>query len=461
VGVRLCSILVALSLAGASVAGCAAPTDSGAPQRLTPPMGWNSWNSGIPLTEDTVKATVDAMVYSGMRDAGYRYVNLDAGWAAPTRGPDGKLRADPKTFPHGIAALARYVHDLGMLLGLYASPYDESCGQDPRIASAGHEDTDARTFAAWGVDYLKYDWCHNDADHANQVKLFTAMRNALHATGRHIFYSINPNSSDNHHAGTAYDWSGIADMARNTTDLVPVWRSTLPPLDSSDSFLTGTYLGVPDEFHAAAPVASRARAGHFNDPDMLVVGLTWTDFFVNHLDVSRLVVSEDQLTPERLQKLRTKLALSDAEVSWRANAQPSLTESEQRAHFSLWAMLAAPLLAGNDIRTMTDQTRAILTDGDVIAVDQDPSAAPATQSPNDARVLVKPLSGSAAAVVLFNPDSQPAEITTSASAAGLQGAPCYTVRDLWAHTQSTTAGEIKRTVAPHDVAMLRIFPTCH
>jgi alpha-galactosidase len=345
-----------------------------------------------------------------------------------------------------------------MLLGLYASPYDESCGQDPRIASAGHENTDARTFAAWGVDYLKYDWCHNDADHANQVKLFTAMRDALHATGRHIFYSINPNSSDNHHAGTAYDWSGIADMTRNTTDLVPVWRDTLPPLDSSDSFLTGTYLGVPDEFRAAAPVASRSRPGYFNDPDMLDVGLTWSDFFVNHLDVSRLIVSEDQLTPERLQKLRTKLALSDAEVSWRANGQPSLTESEQRTHFSLWAMLAAPLLAGNDIRTMTDQARAILTNRDVIAVDQDPLATQATPSPNDGRVLVKPLSEDAAAILLFNPDSQPAEITTSATAAGLQGAQCYAVRDLWTHTETTTAGTITRTVAPHDVAMLRISP---
>ncbi len=460
VGVRLCSILVALSLAGASVAGCAAPTDSGAPQRLTPPMGWNSWNSGIPLTEDTVKATVDAMVYSGMRDAGYRYVNLDAGWAAPTRGPDGKLRADPKTFPHGIAALARYAHGLGMLLGLYASPYDESCGQDPRIASAGHEDTDARTFAAWGVDYLKYDWCHNDADHANQVKVFTAMRNALHATGRHIFYSINPNSSDNHHAGTAYDWSGIADMTRTTTDLVPVWRDTLPPLDNSDAFLTGTYLGVPDEFRASSPAVSRSHTGYFNDPDMLVVGLTWSDFFVNHLDVSRLIVSEDQLTPERLQKLRVKLALSDPEVSWRANVQPSLTESEQRAHFSLWAMLAAPLLAGNDIRTMTDQTRAILTNRDVIAVDQDPLAARAAPSQKDGRVLVKPLSDGAAAIVLFNPDTQPAEITTSTSASGLHGAPCYAVRDLWAHTETTTADEITRSVAPHDVAMLRISPAC-
>jgi alpha-galactosidase len=460
VGLRLCSTLAALILAGACIAGCAATTDAGAPQRLTPPMGWNSWNSGIPLTEDTVKATVDAMVSSGMRDAGYRYVNLDAGWAAPTRGPDGRLRADPKTFPHGIAALARYVHDRGMLLGLYASPYDEICGQDPRIASAGHEDTDARTFAAWRVDYLKYDWCHNDADHANQVKLFTAMRNALRATGRRIFYSINPNSSDDHHAGTGYDWSGIADMARNTTDLVPVWRNTLPPLDSSDAFLTGTYLGVPDEFRASWTVASRSRAGYFNDPDMLVVGLTWSDFFVNHLDVSRLIVSEDQLTPARLQKLRVKLALSDAEVSWRANAQPSLTESEQRVHFSLWAMLAAPLLAGNDIRTMSDQTRALLTNRDVIAVDQDPLAAQATPSPQDNRVLTKPLSDGAAAVVLFNADDKPADITTSASATGLPGAQCYAVRDLWTHVDTTTAGDITRTVAPHDVAMLRISPAC-
>ena len=459
-GLRLCAIIAALSLVGAGIAGCAAPADSGAPQRLTPPMGWNSWNSGIPLTEDTVKATVDAMVSSGMRDAGYRYVNLDAGWAAPTRGSDGRLRADPKTFSHGIAALARYVHDRGMLLGLYASPYDEICGQDPRIASAGHEDIDAKTFAAWGVDYLKYDWCRSDADHDNQVKLFTAMRNALRATGRYIFYSINPNSSSNHHAGTGYDWSGIADMARNATDLVPVWRDTLPPLDSSDAFLTGSYLGVPDEFRASSPVVSRSHAGYFNDPDMMVVGLTWSDFFINHLDFSRVIVAQDQLTPERLQKLKVKLALSNAEVSRRANAQPRLTESEQRAHFSLWAMLAAPLLAGNDIRTMSDQTRAILTNHDVIAVDQDPLAAQAAASPRDNRVLVKPLSDGAVAVTLFNADDRPIDIATSASAAGLQNARCYSVRDLWAHTETTTAGGITRTVAPHDVAMLRISPSC-
>jgi alpha-galactosidase len=261
------------------------------------------------------------------------------------------------------------------------------------------------------------------------------MRNALRATGRRIFYSINPNSSSNHHAGTGYDWSSIADMARNTTDLVPVWRNTLPPLDSSDAFLTGTYLGVPDEFRAASPVVSRSRAGYFNDPDMMVVGLTWSDFFVKHIDVN-------------------------ADSSWRAKGQPSLTESEQRAHFSLWAMLAAPLLAGNDVRTMSDQTRAILTNRDVIAVDQDPLVAQAAASPRDNRVLVKPLADGAVAVALFNAGDQPVDIATSASAAGLRGARCYAVRDLWTHTDTPTAGEIARTVAPHDVVMLRISPAC-
>ncbi len=164
-------------------------------------MGWNSWNSGITLTERTVEQTIDAMVSSGMRDAGYRYVNLDAGWAAPTRDADGNLRADPDRFPHGIAALARYAHDRGMLLGLYDSPFNQGCGQDPRTAAAGHEQADAHTFADWGVDYLKYDWCRLEAGHDEQVKYFTAMRDALRASGRRIVYSINPNSSGDPGAG--------------------------------------------------------------------------------------------------------------------------------------------------------------------------------------------------------------------------------------------------------------------
>ena len=451
-----------LNLVCAVAVGCGgtAPVGSGAPVRLTAPMGWNSWNSGIPLSEQTVKQTIDAMVSSGMRDAGYRYVNLDAGWAAPTRGADGTLRADPAEFPDGIAAVASYAHDRGMLLGIYASPFNETCGQDVRIASRGHETVDARTFAHWGVDYLKYDWCRSNADHADQVQAFTAMRNALRATGRRIFYSINPNSSDDHRAGVKYDWSGIADMARITTDLVPVWRSTLPPLDSSDSFLTGTYLGVPDAFAASRTVAGQQHSGYSNDPDMLVVGLSWSEFFVNRLAVNRAMIAGYQVTPARLKKLSEKFVLSDPQLAWRATAQPSLTESEQRAHFSLWAMLAAPLIAGNDVRSMTDSTRNILTNVDVIDVDQDSLVARAAPSVQDPRVLIKPLADGTVAVALFNADQQPATIAVDATAVGLPRGPCYTVRDLWSHTDTTVAGQISRTVAPHDVAMLRISPRC-
>ena len=133
---RRLSILV---LCAGVLAACASPAPSPPLKPQTPPMGWNSWNSGIALNERAVKDTIDAMVSSGMRDAGYRYVNLDAGWAAPTRDADGNLRADQNRFPHGIAALAAYAHDRGMLLGIYHSPFNQGCGQDPRIGGAGHE----------------------------------------------------------------------------------------------------------------------------------------------------------------------------------------------------------------------------------------------------------------------------------------------------------------------------------
>lgn len=464
-GARIASLVASVALSLVTVVGCAAhPTDrrpdAGTPLRSTPPMGWNSWNSGIPLTEQTVEQTIDAMVSSGMRDAGYRYVNLDAGWAAPTRGADGRLRADPKEFPGGIAALADYAHARGMLLGIYASPFDETCGQDLRIGSSGHETTDATTFADWGVDFLKYDWCRSKADHADQVKVFTTMRDALRATGRHIFYGINPNSSDDHTAGVDYDWSGIADMARSTSDLVPVWRSTLPPLDASDAFLTGTNLGVPDEFAAAVRVVGASRPGYSSDPDMMVVGLPWSEYFTNHLAVNRAIVGAYQVTPDRLTKLGDKFGLSDAQLAWRANAQPALTESEQRVQFSLWAMLSAPLIAGNDVRSMTGDTRDILTNADVIAVDQDPMVGRAVPATRDARVLVKPLAGGDVAVALVNTADQPAVVSADAAMLGLPQTPCRAVRDLWSHVSTTGSGAVTRSVAPHDVAMLHVSPRC-
>ncbi|BBZ29879.1 hypothetical protein MMAD_41740 [Mycolicibacterium madagascariense] len=410
--------LAGLAICVGLLAACGAPVRDTVHPLQTPPMGWNSWNSGIPLTEQTVEETIDAMVASGMRAAGYRYVNLDAGWAAPTRDADGNLRADPQRFPHGIAPVAAYAHDHGMLLGIYHSPFNQGCGQDPRIGGAGHEQADARTFANWGVDYLKYDWCRLDGGHTEQVKYFAAMRDALRATGRHIVYSINPNSSGDPEAGEEYDWSHLADVSRDAMDLVPAW--------GDEGLWSEGVAGVSQAFDAAGPVAPHDGPRHVNDPDMLVVGVGWTEFVQRHPTMS--------LGAQR----------------------PDLTDVEQRAHFSLWAMLAAPLLAGNDVRTMSEQTRDILTNREVIAVDQDPLVLQGLPLLDDARVIVKPLANGSVAVALFNTGATPVDIRTDAHAVGLTGSDCFTVRDLWAHTDARTTGGIGRTVPAHGVAMMTV-----
>ena len=445
------SIIAVLGLVAATQAGCASahhnlPADLPA-LPPTPPMGWNSWDSGIKLTEHNVEATIDAMVGSGMRDAGYRYVNLDAGWAAPVRGPRGELQVDPTRFANGMAAVARYAHDRGMLLGLYASPYDEGCSAQPALASVDHETLDANTFAAWGVDYLKYDWCRADADHDTQVRVFTKMRDALRNTGRRILYSINPNSSVDYTAGARYDWSGIADMTRATTDLYPLWRDQMPSLGPYDPFPVGADLGVPDEFIAATQVVTSSRPGYWADADMLVAGLGW-----------------DQWAARHFASLRDSLALtsvSDDQLKGMLLQQPNLSDTEQRTHLSLWSMLSAPLIAGNDIRSMTGQTRDILTNRDVIAVDQDPKVAPAHALATDPRVFVKPLSDRSVAVAFFNSGEDPVTIGTVAGDIGLATAPCYSVRDLWSHAESTSAGPLGSGALPaHATALLRVSGGC-
>jgi alpha-galactosidase len=386
---------------------------------MLPPMGWNSWNSGIALTEQTVRQTIDAMVSSGLRDAGYRYVNLDAGWAAPARDHDGKLQADPNRFPHGIAALSRYAHDRKMYLGIYHSPFNEGCGQDPHIGGAGHERVDAQTFADWGVDYLKYDWCRPDAAHELQVRYFSAMRDALRATGRRIFYSVNPNSSNDAGAGARYDWSEIADMNRNSVDLVPTW--------GDDDLWSRGLAGVEQGAGVSIPLAHKSSPAHINDPDMMVIGVGWNDFVRTHPTMT--------LGP----------------------TQPDLTETEQRAHFSLWAMLAAPLLAGNDVRTMNPETVAILTNRDVIAVDQDPLVRQGHPLESDPRIWLKQLSDGSVAIALTNASPTAGEVETTVTALGLPHSGCYHVRDLWAHTEYTSSRIIGPVqVPPHGVAMFRV-----
>jgi len=347
-------------------------------------MGWNSWNHfACDVNEQTIRETADAMVSSGMRDAGYRYVVIDDCWQV-SRDAAGTLVADPQRFPHGIKALADYVHAKGLEFGIYTDAGTNTCQGRP--GTLGHEVQDARTFAAWGVDYVKEDWCHaRGLDAPTQYRKF---RDALTRTGRPIILSLCEWGYNQ-----PWDWAPrIGQLWRTTDDIEDKWGSMLSNLDQS------------------AQHATVAGPGHWNDPDMLEVG------------------------------------------------NGGMTSDEYRAHFSLWAVMAAPLIAGNDLRAMTDTTRAILTNPEVIAVDQDALGAQGflvSEGPPDLQVWAKPLHDGSRAVVLFNRSDSSAKITASFHRAGLY-ADSATVHDLWSHRDlGTFGGSFATTVAPHAVVMIR------
>ena len=447
----------------ASQAACGSASHPARHGLLTaPPMGWNSWDSGMHLDERNVESVIDAMATSGMRDAGYRYVNLDAGWAAPARDSAGHLQADSSRFPNGIAAVAEYAHARGLRLGIYASPYNEGCSAQPALASVGHEDTDAKDFAAWGVDFLKYDWCRSKTDHDTQVAVFNRMGDALAATGRAIVYSVNPNSDGDHTAGARYDWSGIADMARTGEDLVPVWREEIPPVGPLDPFSQGTYLGVADAFDGAMRAVRSSKPGFWTDPDMVVAGMGWDQWVAAHFAGLDTALTAGEVPPDQRSALQQIAALPEDALAHRLMDQPNITEGEQRAHLSLWAMLSAPLIVGTDPRTMTPPTRDILTNPDVIAIDQDPAAAPPMPVGGDGRVLTKSLSDGSIALTMLNTGDSPWTPDVSAKAAGLKDVSCYTVQDLWTHaSRPVRAGDLGGIPVPaHSVTMLRVTPAC-
>jgi alpha-galactosidase len=361
----------------------------------TPPMGWNDYNAyGLGVTETLVRRTADRIVASGMRDAGYRYVTVDDGWMAATRDAGGRLRADPVRFPHGIAALAAYVHARGLKLGIYADAGLRTCGGLP--GSLGHEHGDAALFAAWGVDYLKYDNCYAGPGCAQHTcpdgqafpvrARYAAMRDALLATGRPVVFSLCT-------WGTADVWrwgSGYGNLWRTTDDILP------------------TYASMLSIFHRTIGIGRYAGPGGWNDPDMLEIG-------------------------------------------------NGMTAVEDRTEMTLWAALAAPLIAGTDLVHATPATLALLTNRAVVAVDQDPLGRPARQVTGDhgLDVLTRPLSGGDVAVVLFNETSQAATMTTNAAAVGAPGGREELV-DLWSGTVTTTDGTIQATVPPHGSVLYRI-----
>jgi len=352
----------------------------------TPPMGWNSWNLFAEKVDDqTVRTMADAMVSSGMKDAGYIYVNIDDTWEG-VRDANGVLGTNHK-FPD-MKALADYVHSKGLKIGIYSGPGPRTCGHYP--ASYGYEEQDAKMYAAWGIDYLKYDWCSAGFIYKNDKlqPVYQKMGDALHATGRPIVYSL-----CEYGMGSVEKWG--ADVGGN------LWRTTGDISDAWDSMM--------DNIHKQVPTAPYAGPGHWNDPDMLEIG------------------------------------------------NGHMTDDEYRTHMSLWALTAAPLLAGNDIRKMSDTTKSILLNKEVIAVDQDPLGKQASPVKNgNLETWVKPLKDGSVAVGVVNLDNAPANATVKASDLPLKGG-VHSARDLWAHKDVKFAnGEYSASVPAHGVLMLRL-----
>ncbi|MGK5444642.1 glycoside hydrolase family 27 protein [Micromonospora sp. URMC 105] len=403
----LASALTLLATAALAVALPVAPAPAapGSPAQ-TPPMGWNSWNTfGCDIDEGLIRGMADAIVSSGMRDAGYSYVVIDDCWFDPQRDAQGNLRANPDRFPSGMKALGDYLHGKDLKFGIYQVPTARTCAQrgggyPGSTGSLGHERQDAATFAAWGVDYLKYDWCSPDGSRDEQVAAFTLMRDALRATGRDIVYSINPNS---YHAvtGTTYNWSAIADLWRTTEDIKPYW----------DTGNVNSYpMGVVNIVDETLPLAGQAGPGHWNDPDMLEVGVG------------------------------------------------GLTPTEYRAHFALWAIMAAPLMAGNDIRSMSADVSAVLRNADLIAVNQDPAGHGGRRVRDDGstEVVAKALADGSVAVALLNRGGATTRIATTTTEVGLLGVGPFTVRDLWTGATSSSTGTLAADVPAHGVAVFRV-----
>ncbi|MGW7634606.1 NPCBM/NEW2 domain-containing protein [Streptomyces decoyicus] len=354
-----------------------------------PPMGFNNWNSThcrAEFNEEMVKGIADLFVAKGLKDAGYQYVNLDDCWALPARDGNGKLVPDPQRFPHGIKAVADYVHSKGLKFGIYTSAGIKTCNPAGFPGGLGHEKSDAQQFADWGVDYLKYDNCNNLGVDAKQR--YRTMRDALKATGRPIVYSICE-------WGENKPWEWASDVGH-------LWRTTG---DISDSW--SSMLGIAKQ---NLPLAPHAGPGRWNDPDMLEVG------------------------------------------------NGGMTDTEYRSHFSLWSMMAAPLLIGSDLRKAGPETFEILANKDLIAIDQDPLGKQATvlKSESGRWTLVRQLADGDRAVALFNETGQPQRISTTAKDLGLPQADGYRLRDLWRHQDTHTTGTVSATVPAHGTVVYRV-----
>jgi alpha-galactosidase len=363
----------------------------------TPPMGWNSWNKfGCNVSETLIMGMADAMVSSGMKDAGYEYVVIDDCWQV-SRDENGNIVADKEKFPHGIKYLADYIHEKGLKFGIYSCAGSKTCAGRP--GGRGHEFQDALMYAHWGVDYLKYDWCNTTTQDAKAT--YATMRDGLYAAGRPIVFSLCEWGSNK-----PWEWAGnVGHLWRTTGDISDSWNSMINIVAQEKD------------------LAKYAGPGHWNDPDMLEIG------------------------------------------------NGRMTNEEYRTHFTLWCMLAAPLIAGNDLQNMSPETRAILLNKDLIAIDQDSLGRQATcyRDNGDYQIWIKPLVNNEKALCLLNKSDEKKSVLVdfamlSQVRAGGRGRAIslnienFNVRDLWEHKDLTLKEtSIYIDLVPHSVKVYRFI----
>lgn len=351
---------------------------------LTPPMGWNSWNHFADRIDDkTVRSTADALVATGLKDAGYVYLNIDDTWEGK-RDANGFIQPNEK-FPD-MKALADYVHSKGLKLGIYSSPAAKTCAGYE--GSLGHEEQDAETYAKWGIDYLKYDWCQSSGSLEQMKSAYTKMHDALEKTGRPIVLSL-----------CQYGWNKVWEWGASVGG--NLWRTTG---DISDEYRVMAEIGFDQN-----GLEKFAGPGHWNDPDMLEVG------------------------------------------------NGGMNDDEYRTHFSLWSILAAPLIAGNDLTSMTPYTLDILTNREVIAVDQDALGKQGFRVAQEGpfEVWMKPMADGSKVVGLFNRQRTTEPMTVKFSEIGVQGEA--SIRDLWVKKDLGTFRDSFTAYVPrHGVVLVRI-----
>ncbi len=373
----------------------------------TPPMGWNSWNTfQTKISEKLVMETADMIVSSGMKDAGYTYLVLDDGWMSMQRDPKtGDLIADQEKFPHGMKAVADYVHSKGLKFGLYNCAGTKTCAGYP--GTRGYEYQDARLYASFDIDFLKFDWCSSEGLNAKEA--YTTMSKALKSGGRPIVFSLCEWGNNK-----PWQWAtSVGQLWRTTGDINNLF-------DGVKNFGTWHANGVMTIVAMQDTLRKYAGPNHWNDPDMLEVG-------------------------------------------------NGMTVSEDRTHFSIWCMMAAPLIAGNDIRKMSKETRDILTYREVIAIDQDPLGVQGFKyaDKDSLQVWFKPLENGDWAVCFLNRSSESKKVqfdwkaetvTDDVSKTSLHAnAITYKIFDLWARKEAgTTAKDLSASVPPHDVMLLKL-----